>query len=85
MLTDEPVGFHPDNKTVNVVHVDALADAIRFANVATKTVGVYPCHRKAELRDGLASMGAQRLVRIAIALDQPHLRQIKAATPLLLH
>jgi len=76
VLTDEPVGFHPTNKTVNVVHVDALADAVRFANVATQTVGVYPSERKAELRDGLASMGAQRLVTLGMAssivLGGPH-------------
>jgi hypothetical protein len=76
VLTDEPVGFHPDNKTVNVVHVAALADAVRFANVATQTVGVYPYDRKAELRDGLASMGAQRVVQLgkasSIVLGGPH-------------
>ena len=76
VLSDEPVGFHPVNKTVNVVHVEALRDATRHANVATQTVGVYPWHRKAELRDALASMGAQRVVRLGMAssivLGGPH-------------
>lgn len=58
------MGFHPSNKTVNVVHLPALEDAVRFVNVATQTVGVYPPGRKASLRDHLASAGAQRVVRL---------------------
>lgn len=50
----EPVDFHPTNKTVNVVPVADLAEAATFATVATQTVGVYPAHRKAEVRDRLA-------------------------------
>jgi len=64
VLTEDPVGFHPSNKTVNVVHLPALEDAVRFVNVATQTVGVYPPGRKADLRDRLASAGAQRVVRL---------------------
>jgi hypothetical protein len=64
----EPVDFHPTNKTVNVVRVDAMVDAAAFATVATQTVGVFPAHRKAEVRDRLASAGVQRVVRLGSAL-----------------
>ncbi len=59
--SEEPVTFFPDARTVNVVPVASLNDAVRFANVATQTVGVYPATRKAELRDRLADRGAQRV------------------------
>jgi hypothetical protein len=62
--SEDPVDFHPDGKIVNVVQVKDLRDAIRFANVATQTVGVYPPQRKTELRDLLASQGVQRVVAI---------------------
>src|SRR3546814_5120491 len=35
--SDEPVDFHPINKTANVVHVDSLDDAVKWINVATQT------------------------------------------------
>jgi len=50
------------------VPVPSLADAVRFANVATQTVGVYPPERKASLRDVLASSGVQRVVSLGRAL-----------------
>jgi hypothetical protein len=53
--SDEPVEFYPDSKIVNVVPVADLDDAIRYANVATQTVGIFPAARKAGLRDRLAS------------------------------
>lgn len=62
MRSDEPVDFYPTSKTVNVVTVPSLADAVRHANVATQTVGVYPASRITGLRDALASMGVQRVV-----------------------
>lgn len=62
--SDEPVGFHPDVKTVNVVQVDSLAKAVRYATVATQTLGVWPSRRRIELRDGLAGMGVQRIVTL---------------------
>jgi hypothetical protein len=65
--SDEPVDFHPTGKTVNVIPVDSLADAVRFANVATQTVGIYPGSRKARLRDALASAGVQRVVTLGSA------------------
>jgi hypothetical protein len=64
VLTDQPVGFHPSNKTANVVHLKSLDDAIRHVNVATQTIGMYPPERKRAMRDRLASAGAQRVVRL---------------------
>jgi hypothetical protein len=61
--SEEPVDFQPINKTANVVPVASLKDALKYVNVATQTVAVYPPHRIPELRDGLASGGAQRVVR----------------------
>lgn len=65
--SSEPVEFHPTHKTVNVVHVDSMKAAARFANVATQTVGVYPPARKGEVRDDFASVGAQRIVSLGEA------------------
>ena len=49
VLSDRPVDFHPTNKTSNVVMVPSLDDAMRYVNVATQTIGVYPWERKTEL------------------------------------
>jgi hypothetical protein len=74
--SEEPVEFHPINKTANVVRVDSLDDAVRFVNVATQTVGFYPFNRMAAYRDRLASGGAQRIVRLGEAgpstIGNPH-------------
>jgi Acyl-CoA reductase (LuxC) len=67
ILSDRPVDFHPTNKTSNVVMVPSLEDAIRYVNVATQTIGVYPWDRKAALRDRLASAGGQRVCRVGTA------------------
>jgi hypothetical protein len=76
ILSDRPVEFQPSNKTSNVVMVGSLDDAVRYVNVATQTIGVYPYERKAQLRDRLASAGAQRLCRLGTAnahvLGSPH-------------
>lgn len=66
--SEEPVDFYCDLKTVNVVPVKSLRDAVRHANVATQTVGVYPPARKTEVRDALASAGVQRVVSLGKAL-----------------
>ena len=66
--SDEPVDFYPDRKVVNVVRVKSLRDAVRHANVATQTVGVYPPKRKVEVRDALVSVGVQRVVSLGKAL-----------------
>jgi hypothetical protein len=65
--SDEPVDFYPDGRVVNVVPVGHLKDAVVHVNVATQTVGVYPPSRKSELRDLLASAGAQRVVALGAA------------------
>jgi len=74
--SDEPVDFHPINKTVNVVRVDALDDAVKYINVATQTLGFYPYDRMADYRDRLASGGAQRIVHLGEAgpstVGNPH-------------
>jgi Acyl-CoA reductase (LuxC) len=62
--SEDPVDFYPISKTVNVVAVDSLEDAVRYANVATQTVGIYPPQRAAALRDALAGMGVQRVVTL---------------------
>ncbi|MGN6357793.1 MAG: acyl-CoA reductase [Novosphingobium sp.] len=74
--SDEPVDFHPLRKTSNVVTVRSLDDAMKYVNVATQTVGVFPFNRMPELRDRLASGGAQRVVRLGEAgpstIGNPH-------------
>ncbi len=67
LLSDRPVDFHPTNKISNVVLVHSLEDAVRYVNVATQTIGVYPFDRKAVLRDRLASAGGQRVCRVGTA------------------
>jgi hypothetical protein len=74
--SEEPVDFHPIGKTANVVTVASLKQALRYVNVATQTVGIYPPARQVELRDGLASGGAQRVVRLGeaggMSVGAPH-------------
>ena len=69
ILSDEPVGFHPVGKTVNVVRVPSLDDALEYVNVATQTVGIHPPSRAAELRDRLAARGMQRIVPLGEVID----------------
>ena len=70
--SDEPVDFHPINKTANVVCVPSLDEAVKYVNVATQTVGFYPFDRMADYRDRLASGGAQRIVRLGEAGPEHH-------------
>ncbi|HUD29038.1 MAG TPA: acyl-CoA reductase [Novosphingobium sp.] len=74
--SDEPVDFHPINKTANVVRVESLDDAVKWINVATQTVGFYPFDRMADYRDRLAAGGAQRVVHLGEAgpstIGNPH-------------
>ena len=74
--SEEPVDFHPINKTANVVRVDSLDDAVKWVNVATQTVGFYPFDRMPEYRDRLAAGGAQRVVHLGEAgpstIGNPH-------------
>jgi hypothetical protein len=68
ILSEDPVDFHPESKTVNVVVVESLEDAVKHASVATQTVGIYPPERKADLRERLAAAGSQRIVTLGSAL-----------------
>ncbi|WP_040830212.1 acyl-CoA reductase [Nocardia jiangxiensis] len=74
--SDEPVDFHPINKTANVVRVDSLDDALRHVTVATQTVGFYPFDRIPAYRDRLAARSAQRIVHLGEAgpstIGNPH-------------
>ncbi|MFK4873503.1 acyl-CoA reductase [Novosphingobium sp. ZW T3_23] len=74
--SEEPVDFHPLRKTSNVVCVHSLEEAVKYVNVATQTVGVWPFDRMKGLRDRLASAGAQRVVRLGeagpSAIGNPH-------------
>jgi hypothetical protein len=60
----EPVDFYPTGKTVNVVVVNDLREALRYVNLSTQTVGVYPASRRLGLRDALAAAGAQRVIAL---------------------
>lgn len=62
--SDEPVSFTPAGKTVNVVRVDDLAEAVQYLTVATQTVGVFPPIARVTLRDRLAGCGVQRIVEL---------------------
>jgi Acyl-CoA reductase (LuxC) len=70
VLSETPVDFHPINKTANVVWVDSLNNALKYVNVATQTVGVYPPARIPQLRNGLAGGGAQRITGLGDAGGQ---------------
>jgi hypothetical protein len=76
ILSDKPVEFHPFGKTANVVMVPSLDEALRYVNIATQTIGVWPPERKAQLRDRIGSAGGQRLCRLGgankHALTGPH-------------
>jgi hypothetical protein len=67
--SEEPVDFHPEGKTVNVVPIESLGDVLPHVNVATQTIGVYPPALGAELRDVLAARGMQRIVPLGEVLD----------------
>lgn len=69
--SEQPLDFYPDCRTVNVVPVDSLADAVRYANVATQTVGIFPAERKVELRDRLADHGVQYVGCLGEVMDLP--------------
>ena len=61
--SEEPVDFHPDLQTVNVVPVDSPAATPCATRTWRRRPSVsIPPSRKAELRDALASAGVQRVV-----------------------
>jgi hypothetical protein len=65
----DPVDFYPDGRVVNVVPVNDIQEALRYVNVATQTVGVFPAERKIGLRNPLASAGVQRVVELGRAVN----------------
>jgi hypothetical protein len=68
---DEPVEFHRSlsGRVANLVPISQPADALRWINASTQTVGIYPDSLKEELREVLALHGAQRLVSLGHAAD----------------
>ena len=70
----EPLDIYPIGRTVNVVATRDLADAARYVDVATQTVGIYPADRKAVLREIVFAAGAQRVVTLGGVSTQgmPH-------------
>jgi hypothetical protein len=67
---DAVVDFYPrlSGRVANLVPLDDLADAARFVNAYTQTVGVYPEALKLRLRDELPFHGVQRFVTLGYAM-----------------
>jgi hypothetical protein len=67
VLLDEPMEedeFFPICRTAAVTRVNHIQDALRYADVSTQTIGIYPNQRKMEIRDGLIASGGQRIVSL---------------------
>jgi len=54
-----------NNRVVNFVPVDDLAEVVRWCDDTSQTVGLYPEGRRSALRDAFALAGVQRLVSLA--------------------
>jgi hypothetical protein len=67
---DDVVDFYPrlSGRTANLVPIDDVAQAARFVNAYTQTVGVYPETLKLRLRDELPLHGVQRFVTLGYAM-----------------
>ena len=65
--SDEPVSFYPSGRVVNVVPISSIHDVLPHVNAATQTLGVYPDHRKVELRDAVCNAGVQRVTTLGHA------------------
>jgi hypothetical protein len=67
---DDVVDFYPklSGRVANLVPIDDVADAGRFVNAYTQTVGVYPESLKLRLRDELPLFGVQRFVTLGYAM-----------------
>ena len=67
---DEVVDFYPrlSGRVANLVPINDVAEAGRFVNAYTQTVGVYPEALKLRLRDELPLFGAQRFVSLGYAM-----------------
>lgn len=68
---DEPVEFADalTGRVANIVPVDSPADAVRFLDAGTQTVGVHPPSLRRELRAVLPRAGVQRTVDLGAAVS----------------
>ncbi|MFX0113424.1 MAG: acyl-CoA reductase [Candidatus Hodarchaeota archaeon] len=67
VLLDEPMDedeFFPICRTAAVTRVTSIQDALPHIDVATQTIGIYPDHRKKEIRDAVIASGGQRIVSL---------------------
>jgi hypothetical protein len=67
VCSDAPVEFYPEARTVNVVRVERLEDAVRFVGAQTQTAGVYPPQAKQQLRDLFTTAGVDRICNLGHA------------------
>jgi len=67
--SEEPVTFYPTGRVVNVVAVSEPKQVFGFINASTQTVGIYPDHLRADLRDELCRAGVQRVTSLGRAGD----------------
>ena len=69
-LLPEPVSFAAslNNRTVNIVPIDGMEDALQACDAYTQTVGIYPESLKQTLRDRLPLYGVQRIVSLGYAV-----------------
>ena len=58
-----------EGRTINIVPIDTLEEALEACDAYTQTVGIYPESLKDELLDQLPLFGAQRLVSLGYASD----------------
>jgi hypothetical protein len=68
--TDDPVDFrdHLDCRTINIVPVQSIDQAMSFITVHTQTISVYPPALKNKIRDGCLLHGAQRITDLGCSL-----------------
>jgi hypothetical protein len=68
-LLSEAVSFAAqlNNRIVNVVPIDSLEQSLAACDAYTQTIGIYPEHIKAELKDRLPLYGAQRIISLGFA------------------
>jgi hypothetical protein len=57
--SQEPLDMYMIGRTVNVVRVDDLTDALQHLNVESQSVGIYPAARRKAIRDAVFAAGAQ--------------------------
>jgi Acyl-CoA reductase (LuxC) len=69
-LLPEPVSFCTslNNRILNMVPIDDMADALDRCDSYTQTIGIYPESLKDQLRDKLPLFGAQRIVSLGYAV-----------------